>query len=160
MTAVLDGHTVLPPSDDDTDANLRQLALILEEPAHQGEHAELIGPDGSRVTLPADLHGVLRDTVAALSAGLAVTIAPRHAVLTTQQAADLLHISRPTLIKLLEEEKIPYTRPGRHRRIRLADVLEYEEGTRQARRETLGELTHTASEDGTADDIDHFIRTR
>ena len=71
------------------------------------------------------------------------------AQLTTQQAADHLGISRPTLVKLLEQGEIPFTKVGRHRRMTLEDAMAYEQSSRQSRREALRELTEQASADGT-----------
>lgn len=83
------------------------------------------------VELPEEIYVVLRRVVDAMQKGLSVTISPTSQTLTTQQAADLLGISRPTLIKTLDSGKIPYTRAGTHRRIALTDVLNYREERRQ-----------------------------
>lgn len=83
------------------------------------------------VELPEEVYQVLRHVVEAMQQGLSVTISPTSQTLTTQQAADLLGISRPTLIKALDSRKLPYTRSGTHRRIALTDVLDYREKRRQ-----------------------------
>lgn len=83
------------------------------------------------VELPEEVYQVLRHVVDAMQKGLSVTISPTSQTLTTQQAADLLGISRPTLIKALDGGKLPYTRSGSHRRIALTDVLDYREKRRQ-----------------------------
>lgn len=85
---------------------------------------------GDQVELPEEIYRVIRQVVEALQQGLAVTVAPLTLTLTTQQAADLLGISRPTVIKLLDEGKIPFERTGTHRRIRLHDLLEYRDQRR------------------------------
>ena len=102
------------------------------ESAAAGAYA-LISPDGGeRVAVPAELHRVLLQVVEAMNQGLAVSITPQTLQLTTQQAADLLGISRPTVIKLLEDDQIPYERLGTHRRLQLRDVLDYREQRRAA----------------------------
>jgi len=68
---------------------------------------------------------VLLQVAAAMKAGLAVTVAPHHLTLSTQEAADLLRISRTTLVRLLETGVIPFEKPSRHRKVRLDDLLEY-----------------------------------
>jgi excisionase family DNA binding protein len=84
----------------------------------QGRPA-LVAAGGTRIELPQELYEGLTDVVGALSQGLAITVAPQHKVLTTSQAAELLGISRPTLVRFLEFDEIPFEKPGRHRRIRL-----------------------------------------
>jgi excisionase family DNA binding protein len=74
-----------------------------------------------------------------------VTVVPQTQRLTTQEAADFLGISRPTLVKLLEEGKIPYDQPGRHRRVLSSDLLAYLDRQRQHRRAALDRMTEDAS---------------
>ncbi len=79
---------------------------------------------------------------------MAVSIAPHNTMLTTQEAADLLNISRPTLVRLLVDGEIPFTKRGRHRRVMLRDVLDYQERTRRERRQTLDDMAAQAEESG------------
>jgi excisionase family DNA binding protein len=85
----------------------------------------LIGPDGHSAELSESMFQVLKQVAAAMKAGLAVTVAPHQLTLSTQEAADLLRISRTTLVRLLESGVIPFDKPSRHRRVRLDDLLEY-----------------------------------
>src|SRR5260370_11409424 len=87
------------------------------EPA--GARPRLVGPDGQSVELPESMFGVLLQFAAAMKAGLAVTVAPHHLMLSTQEAADLLRISRTTLVRLLETGVVPFDKPIRHRNVRL-----------------------------------------
>ncbi|SFE15100.1 DNA binding domain-containing protein, excisionase family [Actinopolyspora alba] len=160
MTAALEQHTVLPPDEID-EAGLKRFAAALEDTSSLRDgKAGLIGPDGTRVDLPEEVYAVLRDVAEAMSQGLAITVAPHNTQLTTQEAAEMLNISRPTLTRLLREGEIAYEVRGRHRRVRLADVLEYQHRSRQERRAALAEESRTTAHDGTADEIDEFVRTR
>lgn len=106
---------------------------------------------GDQVEIPEEIHRVLRQVVAALSAGLAVTVAPQAMTLTTQQAADLLGISRPTLVKLLNEGAIPYEQVNTHRRVFLADVLAYRERRREAQYAALAATSVDIDDEGSLD---------
>lgn len=116
--------------------------------AHEQEHGSvpvarylLVGADqGDQVELPEELHRVLVQVVESLQAGLAVTVAPRTMRLTTQQAADLLGISRPTLVSLVESGVIPFERQSSHRKLLLSDVLQYREKRKAAQYEALGAI--------------------
>jgi len=83
---------------------------------------------------------VLLQVAAAMKAGLAVTVAPHHTTLSTQEAADLLRISRTTLVRLLEAGVIPFDKPSRHRKVRLADLLEYRERQRRQAEMALADM--------------------
>jgi excisionase family DNA binding protein len=109
-------------------------------------NAELVGPDGVRTPLPAAVYEVLHHVVLAMARGQAVTIAPHHQQLTTQEAADVLGISRPTLVKMLDDGLIPFSRPGRHRRVLLRDVLAYQQQRRMARQAAMDELVDISEE--------------
>ncbi|MDA8360162.1 MAG: helix-turn-helix domain-containing protein, partial [Actinomycetota bacterium] len=107
---------------------------------------------------PDELRRVLTTVVSSMHRGQAVTLAPLAMRLTTQQAADLLGVSRPTLIKLLEEGRIPYETPNRHRRIRLVDLLTFQQTRQTERRQALSELTGDAQDlgvyEGTVEDYE------
>lgn len=120
----------------------------------------LVSPDGSRIELPEELYEVLRDVVVALSQGLAITLAPQHTVLTTGEAADLLGVSRPTLVRLLEAGEIPFDKPGRHRRIRLDDLLAHQQRVRRARAAGLEEMVRAGEDVGVYDLPDDAVAER
>jgi excisionase family DNA binding protein len=75
-----------------------------------------------------------------IGSGDAVTLLPIQQMLTTQQAADLLNVSRPFLIKLIEKGDIPHSMVGRHRRLKAEDVFAYKSARDNARAEALDEL--------------------
>ncbi len=108
-----------------------------------------VEPDGSpeaAVVLPAQAFDLLMRMLAHLANGDAVTIVPIHAEVTTQQAADVLNVSRPYLIniKLLDEGKLPHRKVKTHRRVMLRDLLEFKRRDDAERRAILAELTAEA----------------
>lgn len=138
-------------------ATLRELVELLDT----SQNVVLAdGEDGTRHALPDSVRDVLRKSLAAMIDHQAVTIAGSSTVLTTQDAAELLGISRPTLVHLLETEKIPYTKPNRHRRILLEDVLAYQRQLSEVRREGLDAMVAEAAEDDSYRAVNGFIATR
>ena len=110
------------------DASPMQLR-ILDDPSDQ-----------TMVTLPASAVRMLVSILEEMARGNAVTLIPVHAELTTQQAADMLNISRPSLIQLLEENKIVHRRVGTHRRVSFESLMKYKRQQELARRKALAEL--------------------
>lgn len=108
----------------------------------------LVGPDNQRIELPEQLHEVLVQVAEALLEGLAVSVIPQSARLTTQEAADYLGVSRPTLVRLLERGEIPMTKPGRHRYVQLQDLVAYQGAMQARRREILDQMAREAEESG------------
>lgn len=88
-------------------------------------------PEYCHTLLPGDpVDDAVAEISEALRRGHAVTVCTHEASLTTQEAADVLGVSRPTVVRLLEHGHIPYEQPGSHRRVRLADVLEFQRSHR------------------------------
>jgi excisionase family DNA binding protein len=111
----------------------------------------LVGPDGQSVELPESMFQVLLQVAATMKAGLAVTVAPHRLTLSTQEAADLLRISRTTLVRLLETGVIPFDKPSRHRKVRLDDLLEYRRRQRSQAELALAEMVADAERLGLYD---------
>lgn len=92
------------------------------------------------VDLPVSVLRLLHDALAEMAQGHAVTLIPSNAELTTQQAADLLNVSRPYVVKLLDERKIPSRMVGKYRRIRFDDLMAYKRQDDDRREQILDEL--------------------
>lgn len=156
MTTLAD-HTVMPPTGAADVSTLQALIELLEA----GKPVVLSDADGVAVhILPANVLEVLRQALVTMIDHKAVTIAGSDTVLTTQEAAELLGISRPTLVHLLEADAIPYSKPNRHRRILLEDVLRYQQRMSSVRRSELDAMAQEAAADDSYSSVNGFIATR
>lgn len=113
----------------------------------QGSHrAYLVGEGDERIELPSSAIEALTVVLDALTRGQFVTLVSQDEELTSQAAADMLNMSRPHLIKLLNQGEIPFHHVGTHRRIRLEDVLAFRDRRRAARKAALDELARLSEE--------------
>lgn len=99
-----------------------------------------------KVELPTSALRLLNEILAELAQGHAVKVVPVHTELTTQEAADMLNISRPHLIKLLDRAELPFHKTGKHRRIKFADVQAYKETRDRASEDAMAALAQQAQE--------------
>lgn len=127
-------------------------AMIAQKTSHQFERLladqpeyrfQLLQDDipGQIFTIPASAMQLFVQMLAEMAQGNAVAVTPVQAEVTTQEAADLLNVSRPYVVKLLEEGEIPHRKVGTRRRIQLQDVLNYKRTLYAKRFATLNELT-------------------
>ncbi len=103
---------------------------------------------GEAVTIPTAAFRLLVTILAEMAAGNAVRLIPHHAELTTQEAAELLNVSRPYLVRLLDDGAMPFHRVGTHRRVLFKDVMTYKAEHRIARRAALQEMARLDQELG------------
>lgn len=139
---LVDDGTVVPSEDDVELARLasRQLSRRKREQLTVGLE------DGSELVLPKAAALLLTHLLTEMSQGNAITLIPLHAELSTKQAADYLNVSRPFLVKLLEDGKIPFRKVGSHRRVLFTDLKAYKERFEVERQKVMDELAAQAEE--------------
>jgi excisionase family DNA binding protein len=128
---------------------LRALSELAGHKATRGlkVRSEGDGPEVS-INIPREAFALFLEILGQMANGNAVTIVPVHAELTTQQAADLLNVSRPYVVSLLDEGKIPFRLVGTHRRVKAADLIAYKTKDDEERKVALAELTEEAEKLG------------
>ncbi|MBD2297434.1 helix-turn-helix domain-containing protein [Nostoc sp. FACHB-87] len=131
--------------------SIKQLESILEP---EDTQLHLVGANGETIPIPESVDKVLRKVVQAMASGKLVSIVIQEQEFTTQQAADFLNVSRPYLIKLLEQGEIPYIMVGTHRRVRFEDLQQYKQQRDSKRRKFLQELIEMTEEAGLYEDAE------
>ena len=126
----------------------KALEGMVHPPKRRAPKCQLVGPKGESIALPASVFYVLERVAEVLARGDSITVVPVGRELTTQQAADLLNVSRQYLVRLLDEGRIPFRKTGKHRRLRIDEVLEYKDRRDKDRRAGLRELSRTTQEFG------------
>jgi excisionase family DNA binding protein len=140
----------LPP--DERESNLaRTSKQLLSRYTRQNQPLTMRVIDAEhdqRIELPAGAVTLLMDILGAMASGQGITLITENAELTTVQAADILNVSRPFLVKLLEDGQIPYRKVGKDRRIRMEDVMSYKQTNDQEREDVLDQLVADAQDQG------------
>jgi excisionase family DNA binding protein len=114
---------------------------------------KLVGAKGRRAELPFAVVGLLDEILKNLQAGKAVSVVPEHQQLTTQRAANLLGVSRPFMVRLLEEGHLPFHMVGSHRRVYLKDLLAYQKRRDAERHDAINRMARMELEAGTYDKV-------
>ncbi len=139
------------PTDDEAQLAQESSRILAAHSPHHRSTIELkvVEEDNNseeKVVIPAAAFHLLVDILSQMAQGNAVTLIPIHAELTTQEAADILNVSRPFLIKLIETGEIICRKVGRHRRIRFEDLMSYKQQIDSDRLRALEELAAQAQE--------------
>ena len=116
--------------------------------SHEFAQPKLVGSNGEEIVIPESVYSILRHIVGAMASGQAISLVPHNHELTTQEAADILNVSRPFLVKLLDQGEIPCIKVGKHRRIRLEYLSLYKEHRDNKRRHQLYRLIEMTEEAG------------
>ena len=148
MAQLLNGNEIITPTKADS-ALAKKTSEKLS--AHLGQADKLrlemkVGKTTEELVLPPSVVRVLVRLLNEMGQGNAVTLTPLRAELTTQQAADLLNVSRPHLVKLLDEGAMPSRKVGSHRRVLLEDLLAYKRDFLAKRHAALDELQALSQE--------------
>jgi len=143
MNDSMQGMTAIPMATE-AQAALEGKRSLVAYLSNQFETQEIVITDEQnqthQVQLPTSALRLLVEILSELANGNAVKVVPIHAELTTQEAADLLSVSRPHLVKLLEAGELPYTKTGRHRRVRFSDLMAYKAQREKASERAMDEL--------------------
>jgi excisionase family DNA binding protein len=135
-----------------TEEDIRQADLLSRQlsqyPEHATVHLLLEGQTESDLQMPLSVFHLFKQMLTEVSKGNAITLLPVASEMTTQQAADLLNVSRPYLIELLNQGVLPYKKVGTHRRLLAVDVIMYQRRMQKERRETLDRLIELDQELG------------
>lgn len=149
MSVILQENEAMIPKKHDialAEKSSKALAALFPRKKKDFQMMIKVGENQSNITFPFSAIKLLLKILMQMAEGNAVTLIPIHAELTTQEAANLLNISRPYLIKLLEEGKIPFHKLGTHRRICFADLIEFKNKFDIESNKALDELVKQAQE--------------
>ena len=126
----------------------RAMEGMVQPPQRRAPQCKLVGPDGEATLIPESVFYVLERVAEVLARGDSITVLPVGKEVTTQQAANLLNVSRQYLVRLLDEGRMPFRMTGKHRRLRIEDVLSFKEQRDKDRRAGLRELSRLTQDFG------------
>ena len=137
-----------PEQQAQVEALSKALEGMVHSPKRRAPKCKLVGPKGETIALPESVFYMLERVAEVLARGDSITVVPVGREVTTQQAANLLNVSRQYLVRLLDEDRIAYRKTGKHRRLRIEDVLAFKEKRDKDRRAGLRELSQLSQEFG------------
>ena len=146
MAAKIDGVHQFRESETAEIQELYRLFLLEKAPA-------LVGPNRESIPIPESISNILLQVIGYMSQGKGVSVIPVMQELTTQQAANILGVSRPFLVGLLKSGEIPFHKTGTHRRVYLKDLMSYRSARDEERKRILAGLAKRDLEDGTYDQV-------
>ncbi|EKU98815.1 DNA-binding protein, excisionase family [Leptolyngbya sp. PCC 7375] len=146
-------YTAYIPQNDDAQLSKESSRILAAHVNGTTPNLKVVEQDGTEqtVSIPAAAYRLLVDVLTQMAQGNAVTLIPIHAELTTQEAADLLNVSRPYLIKQIESGAIPHHKVGRHRRIRFNDLMAYKQQVDEQSAKALDEMVALSEDMGLYD---------
>lgn len=124
----------------------RKSFMALDSHSFNKKSPAYLSIEDEKVELPQSAVKLLYEILSQIAEGNALTLVPQHASLSTQEGADLLNVSRPFFIKLLETGEIPFQKIGNRRRVFADDILKFKEKTLKARKKALQELVDQAQD--------------
>jgi excisionase family DNA binding protein len=144
-----------PPEQQEEVAAIHQLlGDVVRARRRRSPQCTLVGPSGEAIPIPESVFYILERVAEIMARGDSITIVPVGKELTTQQAADIVNVSRQYLVRLLDEGRIPHAKTGKHRRLRIEDVLAFKELRDEQRRAALDDLTRASEDVGGNDEVE------
>ncbi|TXD34289.1 helix-turn-helix domain-containing protein [Lujinxingia vulgaris] len=134
-------------------AALLELLTHVDESPHEPAAYKLVSPSGEVIDLPESVFLLLERIIEVLASGDAITVVPVGKELTTQQAANILNVSRQYLVRLLDDGRIPFRKTGTHRRVRMEDLLAYKRQRDRDRIASLDDLSQLSQDFDGYDEI-------
>ena len=139
---------IMPMTVHSPQQDLAEIKQLEQQLSCTTTHPKLVDAQGQEILLPNSVYEALKSVVHAMASGQAISLVPTDHELTTQKAADLLNVSRPYLVKLLDQGEIPCVMVGTHRRVRFQDLMQHKQKRDAVRRQNLNELTEFLQEEG------------
>ena len=142
-----ESYTPTPEAIDLASSALQSFADVVKNPPETITFGVIDPPlENTQITIPSGIFRLIVDVLNTVSRGEAVTVLPHEVELTTQEAADILNVSRPYLVKLLDDGIIPSRKVGVYRRVRGKDLIRYKELEQSRQEEILDKLTKEAQD--------------
>jgi len=135
--------TPVAPKEEDRES-IKQLLEALARHADAQAQIVIDGEPGETLVVPRPVFDILRQVAEVMASGRAISVVPIGMMLSTQQAAELVGVSRPFLISVIEKGELPFVMVGTHRRVRIEDLLAYKQQRETTRDAALRRLSEQA----------------